>query len=205
MSNFDLLNQMLSQAGFSDLSPEEGQAFDGYLSLLLKWNAKLNLTAIRDIDRILRRHFFECIICARSIPSGIETLLDFGSGGGFPGVPIAICRPEIQVTLGESQNKKAVFLREVVRTLGLKAKVEQGRAEDLSSSYQAVALRAVDKMEQAIPMATAKLLAEGFLIMMASRRDDQRFRDLASGVQWLNPIAIPGTQDELILLGKKLG
>src|ERR1700716_112541 len=83
-----------------------------YLDLLLKWNARTNLTAIRDPEEIVRRHFGESLFAARHIDPKTKTLLDFGSGAGFPGLPIALYRPEIAVTLAESQNKKATFLRE---------------------------------------------------------------------------------------------
>src|SRR5579862_3154038 len=80
-----------------------------YLDLLLKWNARTNLTAIRDPEEIVRRHFGESLFAARHIAPGTQTLLDFGSGAGFPGLPIALLRPEIAVTLAESQNKKSTF------------------------------------------------------------------------------------------------
>src|SRR5437762_12857626 len=100
-----------------------------YLDLLLKWNARTNLTAIRDPEEIVRRHFGESLFAAGHLPvedlgvsgpdSGPITLLDLGSGAGFPGLPIALLCPGVQVTLAESQNKKAAFLREFVRTLSL--------------------------------------------------------------------------------------
>src|ERR1700733_707690 len=97
-----------------------------YLDLLLKWNARTNLTAIRDPEEIVRRHFGESLFAARHVDPDATTLLDFGSGAGFPGVPIALLRPKIQVTLAESQNKKASFLREIVRTLNLSAQIWPG-------------------------------------------------------------------------------
>ena len=94
-----------------------------YLDLLLKWNARTNLTAIRDPEEIVRRHFGEGLFVATQLDPDTTTLLDFGSGAGLPGLPIALLRPDIQVTLAESQNKKATFLREVVRTLNLPTEV----------------------------------------------------------------------------------
>src|ERR1700679_2778684 len=90
-----------------------------YLDLLLKWNARTNLTAIRDPEEIVRRHFGESLFAARHIPAEAKTLLDFGSGAGFPGLPIALLHPNLEVTLAESQNKKSTFLREAVRILTL--------------------------------------------------------------------------------------
>lgn len=205
MNPADRLNQLLDSAGLPQLSPSEGQAFEEYLSLLVKWNAKLNLTAIRDVEAILRRHFLECIFCSRQLPLGIRTLLDFGSGGGFPGIPIAICRPEIQVTLGESQNKKASFLRETIRSLRLDARVEQGRAEDLRIVFDAVVLRAVDKMDQVIPLASERVGAEGYLILMAGANDQTRFHEKAPDILWKSPVPIPGSDQGCILFGRKAG
>jgi 16S rRNA (guanine527-N7)-methyltransferase len=121
------LNALLAEAGLAPLDAAQAQAFEDYLSLLLRWNARVNLTAIRDEEGILRRHFVESIACSRALPAGIRTLLDFGSGAGFPGIPIALCRPEIAVTLAESQGKKAAFLREAVRQLGIGAKQSADR------------------------------------------------------------------------------
>jgi 16S rRNA (guanine527-N7)-methyltransferase len=135
-----------------------------YLDLLLKWNARTNLTAIRSPEEIVRRHFGESLFAARHLDPGELTLLDFGSGAGFPGLPIALLRPDIHVTLAESQNKKATFLREVVRTLALSAEVWSSRVESMPAGrrFHTVALRAVDNMTAAIaaaaPRATHQLL-----------------------------------------------
>lgn len=204
MTTEESLNQLLQAAGQPSLSTGEGQAFQDYLSLLLKWNAKLNLTAIREPESILRRHFLECILCARLLPAGISTLLDFGSGGGFPGIPIAICRPEIEVTLGESQSKKAAFLREVVRTLRLHARVEHKRAETIQASFHAVTLRAVDKMEEAVRLAAHLVAPRGLLVLMAGRGDLDHFQKVALGFQWEEPVLLPETTQEVIVIATKL-
>jgi 16S rRNA (guanine527-N7)-methyltransferase len=134
-----------------------------YLDLLLKWNARTNLTAIRDPEEIVRRHFGESLFAARHI-GGCSTLLDFGSGAGFPGLPIQLYRPDIAVTLAESQNKKATFLREAVRTLGLPTEIWASRVESMppGRQFDIVTLRAVDNMEAALitaaPRASHELL-----------------------------------------------
>ena len=105
-----------------------------YLNLLLKWNERTNLTAIRDPAEIVQRHFGESLFLARHVPRSAKTLLDFGSGAGFPGVPVQLARPKLAVTLAESQNKKAAFLRETIRVLGLSTRVWAARAEDAAGS-----------------------------------------------------------------------
>ena len=136
----------------AELDARAVEQFEAYLALLVKWNARMNLTAVRTPEEIVRRHFAESIFAAQQIPKQAKTLLDFGSGAGFPGIPIAICRPKIGVTLAESQGKKATFLREVVRTLGLKAEVWPGRVEEMAGErvFDAVTLRAVDKMASGV-------------------------------------------------------
>src|SRR5580693_7024620 len=90
-----------------------------YMSLLLKWNDAMNLTAIRDPLEILYRHFCESMFAASLIPVGGGRLADVGSGGGFPGLPLKIARPDLDVCLIDSNVKKATFLAEVVRELDL--------------------------------------------------------------------------------------
>jgi 16S rRNA (guanine527-N7)-methyltransferase len=141
------LKALLLEAGQPLLSSQQLDYFSAYLSLIIRWNARMNLTSIRTEDGILARHFVESIACARAIPDGVRTLLDYGSGAGFPGIPIAICRPEITVTLAESQGKKAAFLQEVVRSLQLSASVHHGRADAVRAEFDCVTLRAVDKID----------------------------------------------------------
>ena len=163
------IENAVAAAELQPLAAGTAEKFQAYLELLLKWNAKLNLTAIREPEMILRRHFLECIFLAQHLPDKTTTLLDFGSGGGFPGLPIALCRPEIRVTLGESQSKKAAFLREAVRTLGTETVVFQGRIEMLEEVFDAVAMRAVDKMLEAIPVAASKVAPGGWLLLFATK------------------------------------
>src|ERR1700756_996777 len=87
------LSEQISAAGLKPIDAATRARFEEYLTLILRWNARINLTAIRDPKEILSRHFVESIACAQALPGGIANLLDFGSGAGFPGVPIALCRP----------------------------------------------------------------------------------------------------------------
>ena len=140
-----------------------------YLDLLLKWNARTNLTAIRDPEEIVRRHFGESLFAGRHMAK-CNTLLDFGSGAGFPGLPIQLLHPEMIVTLAESQNKKATFLREVVRTLGLKTEIWSARVETMPGDrkFDVVALRAVDNMEVALPTAIQRIASGGELVLLTT-------------------------------------
>jgi 16S rRNA (guanine527-N7)-methyltransferase len=142
-----------------------------YLDLLLKWNARTNLTAIRDPEEIVQRHFGESLFAgihlAQRLPAD-ATVLDLGSGAGFPGLPMQLLLPALKVTLAESQNKKSTFLREVVRTLNLPTEVHAARAETLNSRFDVVTLRAVDNMAQALAAANPLLSTNGLLAILTT-------------------------------------
>src|SRR5208282_3074026 len=109
------------------------QQIQQYIAMLLRWNDKINLTAIRDPREILYRHFCECMYAAAAVPVENGRLADVGSGGGFPGLPIKILRPDLHVFLVESNVKKATFLAEVARDLELTdVRVLVSRFEDVA-------------------------------------------------------------------------
>jgi 16S rRNA (guanine527-N7)-methyltransferase len=197
--------QAVASAGLSEIDLEAAEKFSSYLDLLLRWNSKLNLTAIREPEQILRRHFLECIFCAQQLPDAIQTLLDFGSGAGLPGIPIAICRPAIAVTLGESQAKKASFLREVVRTLDLNAEIFDGRIETMAPNrtFDAVTLRAVDKMQDACRTALPRVKAGGYMTLFATEANLAELTSFSSEVSWGKPIALPGSKQAILLIGRR--
>ena len=168
-----------------------------YLDLLLKWNGRTNLTAVREPEEIVRRHFGESLFAARHLGAETTTLLDLGSGAGFPGLPIALLHPHIRVTLAESQNKKATFLREAVRTLGLaNVEVWAQRAEMLPQERQfhTVTLRAVDNMTAAI--AAAEPRAARQLLLLTSAIDPPALPAFPRQTR----IPIPESENRILLL-----
>ena len=198
------LNEMLVEAGQAPLDVAQGRSFEAYLSLFVRWNARVNLTSIRDEQGILYRHFVESIVCARALPGGITTLLDVGSGGGFPGIPIALCRPEIVVTLAESQGKKAAFLQEAVRVLGISAKVYPQRAELLTNEFDCVTLRAVDKMDEAVDAASRLVKADGWLALMTTQGDLAELQAAAGAeFSWSHVLRLLGGEERLLALGER--
>jgi 16S rRNA (guanine527-N7)-methyltransferase len=115
------------------LTPRQLTAFDRYEEELLEWNSRFNLTAIRDPESIRSKHFLDSLTCAlawRDNPPGC--LVDIGTGAGFPGIPLKILQPPLQLTLVESVGKKAEFCRHIAGKLGLeKVEVVQYRAEEI--------------------------------------------------------------------------
>jgi 16S rRNA (guanine527-N7)-methyltransferase len=192
--------QAIEEAGLKPISSDVAEKFSRYYALLEQWNSKLNLTAIRDPEEALHRHFVECIFCAQHLPQGIISLLDYGSGAGFPGIPIALCRPEIHVTLAESQGKKASFLREVVRSMGGTAEVYSGRVETMPAlrSFDAVSLRAVDEMQAAVRNAASRVHTGGWLVLMATAGSIE----LPGGFQ-ANSLAITGSLNGILVLAAR--
>jgi 16S rRNA (guanine527-N7)-methyltransferase len=174
-----------------------------YLTVLLQWNKKTNLTSIRDKNKIVCRHFGESLFAARQVPASVTTLLDVGSGGGFPGVPIQIARPDIAVTLADAHAKKVAFLREVTRRLGLGCEVFGGRVESMPAGkkFGAVTLRAVEKMAEVLPVAAERVEPDGVLLVMTTLSDAPSFS--LEGFVWGEPVKIPGSESRVVLVGTK--
>lgn len=196
------LSRLVLECGFEPLHSHTAEKFSAYLALLLRWNTRINLTAVRDPQEILTRHFLESIATAQALPAGLQTLLDLGSGAGLPGIPIALCRPEISVTLAESQNKKAAFLQEAVRTLSLTTRVFSGRAETLPESFDCVTLRAVDRMTQAIATASDLVSPQGWLAIMTSSAQARSVQ--IANFQWTDPVTLPGSDRRILAMGQKI-
>lgn len=197
------LNELLVEAGQAEIDAATAAQFEAYFHLLVRWNSRMNLTALRDGEEIFSRHFVESIACARALPAEIGNLLDFGSGAGFPGLAIALCRPELQVTLAESQGKKAAFLREAVRRLDLGVEVHGGRAEALNREFDCVTLRAVDRMEAAVRAASGLVVRGGWLAVLTTEGESASLGFAAGpGFTWKSGVALPGGESRILLLGR---
>jgi 16S rRNA (guanine527-N7)-methyltransferase len=198
----DRITDAVKAAELEPLNEEAIGRLTAYISLIVRWNSRVNLTAIRDENEIISRHIIESIDVSVRLPGEINTLLDFGSGAGLPGVPIAICHPEIQVTLAESQNKKAAFLMECVRVLGLNAGVHSGRAEELKVQFDCVTLRAVDKMPAVVGSAVGLVAPEGWLALMTTAADADQLKAAAGArFAWKEPIGMAVGVSRVLLLG----
>ena len=133
---FDEFSSLLSSetSPFLTLSGPETEALFDHFRLLLQWNQRLNLTSIRDEREAVLRHYCESLFLATYLPLDGATVVDIGSGGGFPGVPAAIIRPGLSFTLVESHQRKSVFLRESTRSIK-NVRVFNRRAEELSETF----------------------------------------------------------------------
>jgi 16S rRNA (guanine527-N7)-methyltransferase len=178
-----------------------------YIDLLLKWNARINLTAIRTPEEIVQRHFGESLFAAKYLldQHAPQTAIDLGSGAGFPGVPFAMLAPEVQVTLIESQQKKATFLKELLHALGLKnVKIFGDRAESYTQTADLVMLRAVEKFEQALPMAVRLTKVDGRIALMIGSGQAEAAGRVGKGVNWGDAVPIPCSNSGELLAGTRV-
>jgi 16S rRNA (guanine527-N7)-methyltransferase len=179
-----------------------------YIEILLKWNSKVNLTAVRDPKEIATRHFGESYFAGeRLFPQPRRaTVIDVGSGAGFPGLPLAMLRSETEVTLIEADGKKAAFLNEVIRGLGLKnAKVFGHRAETYQSKAELVTMRAVERFGKMLPVALGLVAGGGRIALMIGASQLAQAKCLAGAVEWEPPDVVPGGRARLLLAGIKRG
>lgn len=126
-----MINYELLKNSYSGITDELCDKFDTYAKLLVEWNEKINLTAITDADEIAIKHFADSLYMQKYVPSG-ASVIDVGTGAGFPGVPLAIFRNDVEVTLLDALQKRLNFLDTVLDSVGVSAKLVHGRAEDMS-------------------------------------------------------------------------
>ena len=177
-----------------------------YIDILLTWNDKINLTAIRDPLEILNRHFCECMYAASAVPVGDGRLADVGSGGGFPGLPLKIIRPELQVVLIESNIKKATFLAEVIRGLGLAdTRVIVSRYEELGEEIAPldfVCSRALGDFAPFLEWAHSERVAAQQVVLWIGARDLPEIQKIQTW-EWREPIPVPHSLRRILLVGTK--
>lgn len=199
------------------VQPLPAKAYDllaQYLDLLYRWNQRMNLTAVRDPRILMKLHLAECLLAAQQIPADVESVLDFGSGTGLPGIPIQIVRPNLRVTLAESQKKKAAFLQEALRTLDLsQASVHAGRVEDLpvGQTFDLVTLRAVDRMQEALASAATRIrppqrARKGWCLVLSTHAAAEAiqarlFAPESPTIDWQPSQSVPATDQRVLLCG----
>jgi 16S rRNA (guanine527-N7)-methyltransferase len=177
-----------------------------YIKILLTWNEKINLTAIRDPLEILYRHFCESMYAADAVPLDKGRLADVGSGAGFPGLPLKILRPDLQVFLVESNIKKVTFLAEVIRELGLTgAQVLSRRYEELGEEVAPldyVCSRALGEFSTFLEWASSQQIAAKQVILWIGARDLADVEKVSTW-DWREPIPVPNSLQRLLLVGTR--
>jgi len=201
----DVIRRALSEFNVS-ADPDQVACIQSFIRMLRQWNEKLNLTAIRDPLEILHRHFCESMFAATAIPLSSGRLADIGSGPGFPGLPLKIIQPELDVFLVESNIKKGTFIAEVIRELGLNgARVLISRYEELGEEVAPldyVCSRALGEFDSFLNWAGSDRVAAGKVVLWVGGRDLEDVRKSLLW-NWQEPIAIPNSLRRFLLVGSK--
>jgi 16S rRNA (guanine527-N7)-methyltransferase len=251
----ELLRPFLGRAGEPQLTPPDLERISTYIDILVRWNSRINLTAIRDREEIVTRHFGESLFAASYLfPKGVGTgaesshrgathtndqgsnsrpaavqrepvpheswaaapgasdrppttdgricVADIGSGAGFPGVPLRLWAPGILLTLIESNQKKAIFLREIVRSLTLTdVNIYAARAETLPpAGFDLVTLRAAERFATVLPVAAALVKPAGRLALLIGSAQVERARSVLPDRGWEPPLPIPGSHSRVLFV-----
>jgi 16S rRNA (guanine527-N7)-methyltransferase len=213
----DLLQTTAAAWGLA-LSDEQLAQLSLYADELLRWNDQLNLTAVTSRDAVITRHFLDSLRCALSWGDPPASLADIGSGAGFPGLPLKILRPNLRLTLVESIEKKAQFLRHMVATLGLAdVQVLAARAEAIGHDpehrerYEAVAARAVADLrvlaEYCLPLVApgGRLLApKGPHGADEAALAARAIEELGGRLLAVEPVTLPGEPDRTLVVIEKV-
>ena len=176
-----ILKDGAKEVGVS-LNQQMIQMFLVYLKELKEWNQKINLTSLKEDETIIIRHFIDSLSLVPYLPKK-GSLLDLGSGAGFPGIPVKIVRPSLKVTLLEATRKKVSFQRHLIRALGLsQIHVIQGRAERLKTgsaltlSFDIVTSRALSKLEKFLVLGEPFVKKGGYLVAMKGRQAEEELK-----------------------------
>ena len=181
------------------VSPEQQEKLLAYLDLLYKWNRVYSLTALKADDQAVSHHLLDSLSILPFVPTG--NLLDVGSGGGTPGIPLAIARPELAVTLLDSNTKKAAFLRQAAIELGLNnIAVHSGRVEQYhpDTGFAAITSRAFAELADFVSLSKHLLAPGGRWLAMKGVRPEEEMARLPDdvGVDAAYPLTVPGINGE---------
>jgi 16S rRNA (guanine527-N7)-methyltransferase len=176
----ELLRQRL--AGIVELSADQVATLEAHYELMVRWNRSLNLTTISGLEDVVERHYCESLFLGMFLPPTRQRIADIGSGAGFPGFPVAVLRPDCTVTLIESHQRKAVFLKEASRALP-NVWVVAKRAEDVNETFDCVISRAVSYRDLSRSLSR---LAPRALLLTGNEAPPT---DL--GLSWQSPVALP--------------
>lgn len=180
--------------GLVPLSDGQIGVLYGHYELLVRWNRVLNLTAIRDSQEAIDRHYYESLFLAAHLPEGSLRIADIGSGAGFPGLPVAVVRPDCNVTLVECHRRKAVFLKEASRQVG-NVRVVAQRGEEIEGTFDRVISRALSYQD--LRASLKKLGPNADLLTGAEDPPD------SLGFVWEYPIPLPWSKQRFLRVGRR--
>jgi 16S rRNA (guanine527-N7)-methyltransferase len=179
----------------SDTLSELGRHYD----LLLRWNKTLNLTSVTEIEQAVLRHYCESLFLGLQVPKEPVSVLDVGSGAGFPGIPMAVLRPDCTFTLAESHQRKAVFLREATRHLP-NVRVAARRAEEVEGAFDWVVSRAV-KWPEVLKVARGIEGGASLSVGLLIGQDDAAELVRQRAFEWREPILLPWGLRRVLVVG----
>lgn len=165
---------------------------ENHYQLLVRWNRVLNLTSVRSLEETVERHYCESLFLGVHLPPGSLRIVDIGSGAGFPGIPIAVLRPDCSVTLIEAHARKAVFLRESSRTLR-NVRVLSQRAEAVEETFEVAVSRAVSYGD--LRLVLKKMVPRVDLLTGGEAPPDEL------GFNWKQPIPLPWGRQRFLRIG----
>lgn len=180
------------------ISDKQIEQFKNYYDLLIEWNEKINLTAITEYEDVIKKHFLDSCLLLKVYSSeefSGKSIIDVGTGAGFPGIPLAILMPETEFTLIDSLNKRIDFLKIVLEQLGLEnVKLVHGRAEDLGKDslyreqFDYCVSRAVASLPLLLEYCSPFIKKDGYLYLYKSKKVTQEIEEAENALNILNCI-----------------
>lgn len=186
----ELLTEKL--AGIVPLTPDQVSTLESHYQLLVRWNRVLNLTSVRSLEETVERHYCESLFLGAHLPPGRLRIADIGSGAGFPGIPVAVLRPDCSVTLVEAHARKAVFLRESSRTLR-NIRVRSQRAEAVDETFDLAVSRAVSY--EGLRLILKKISRRADLLTGGEAPPEEL------GFDWQVPVLLPWGRQRFLRIG----
>lgn len=217
---FEELSALFEQGGMT-VSEEQYKALETYAGMLCEWNQKMNLTAITDPEGIAEKHFYDSVYPFTFLPPDEgASLIDVGTGAGFPSLPLAIMRPDIKLTMLDSLNKRINFLGEVCGQVGVQAELIHGRAEEsgrfiksgnpLRESFDAATARAVANLRELSEYCLPFVRLDGRFYALKGKSGEQELSDAKTAIKTLGgevelckPYALPCGDERVLIVIRK--
>jgi 16S rRNA (guanine527-N7)-methyltransferase len=161
--------------------------FMKYYEILIEWNSKINLTAITDFDDVFIKHFYDSLCLVKGIKLTNQSLLDVGSGAGFPSIPLKIVYEDLEITIIDSLNKRINFLKLLTKELNINAKLIHGRAEEHKSRdyYDLVTARAVSNLQVLSELCIPYVKKEGYFIALKGSNFKKELENSSNAIKIL--------------------